>query len=121
MTNCSVTAPCRSRHAADVVAAEVEQHQVLGALLGVGQQLGGQRLVLLDGGAALARAGDRPHGDVAVLEPHQDLRRGADDVEVLEVEVEHVGRGVQRAQRAVERQRRSRQGLRSCAARAPPA
>jgi hypothetical protein len=33
--------------AADVVAAEVEQHQVLGALLRVGEQLGGERLVLV--------------------------------------------------------------------------
>ena len=46
--------------AADVVAAEVEQLQVLGALLLVGQQFGGQRLVLRWRGAALARAGDRP-------------------------------------------------------------
>ena len=34
------------RDAADVVAAEIEQHQVLGALLGVGQQLLGERAVL---------------------------------------------------------------------------
>ena len=33
--------------AADVVAAEVEQHQVLGALLRVGEQLGLERCVLL--------------------------------------------------------------------------
>ena len=32
--------------AADVVAAEVEQHQMLGALLGIGQQFGGERPVL---------------------------------------------------------------------------
>ena len=39
--------------AADVVAAEVEQHQMLGALLGIGQQLVGERLVLVP---ALRRA-----------------------------------------------------------------
>ena len=33
------------RDAADVVAAEVDQHHVLGALLRVGQQLGGERRV----------------------------------------------------------------------------
>ena len=52
---------------ADIVAAEVQQHQVLGALLGVGEQLLFQRLVLLRGGAAAARAGDRPDGDRAVV------------------------------------------------------
>ena len=47
------TVPMRG-DAADIVAAEVEQHQVLGALLGIGEQLGLQRLVLL---AASRRAG----------------------------------------------------------------
>jgi hypothetical protein len=65
------------------------------------------------GGAALARAGDRAHGDgaLAAFEAHQDLGRGADHMEILEVEIEHVGRGVQRAQRAVERHRAGGEGL----------
>jgi hypothetical protein len=63
------------------------------------------------GGAALAGAGDRPHGDVAVLEAHQDLRRGADHLEVLEVEEEHVGRRVEAADRPVQRQRLAPKGL----------
>ena len=55
MMNCSLgsTLPI-SRDPADVVAAEVEQHQVLGALLGVGEELGLERQVL---GAAWRRAG----------------------------------------------------------------
>ena len=40
--------------AADVVAAEIEQHQVLGALLRIGEQFGRQRRVLA---AASCRAG----------------------------------------------------------------
>ena len=32
--------------AADVVAAEIEQHQMFGALLGIGEQFGGERRVL---------------------------------------------------------------------------
>ena len=47
------------RDAADIVAAEVEQHQMLGALLGVGEKLLGERLVFLRRGAARPRAGDR--------------------------------------------------------------
>jgi len=94
-----------------VVAAEVEQLDVFGALLLVGQQFGRQRLVFLEGRAAFARPGDRAHGDGVAFEAHENLRRGADDVEVLEVEIEHVGRGVDRAQGAVERQGTGLKGL----------
>ncbi len=59
--------------AADVVAAEVEQHQMLGLLLGVGQQLLGQPRVLGRVAPRGACAGDRPDGDLAVAQPHQDL------------------------------------------------
>ena len=52
--------------AADVVAAEIEQHQMLGALLGIGEKLGLERLILVRRGAAPARAGDRADGDDAV-------------------------------------------------------
>ena len=90
--------------AADVVAAEVEQHQVLGALLGVGQQLGFQRLVLLGRGAAPARAGERADRHLAVAHAHQDLGRRADQREGAEVEVEQERRGIGAAQRAVERE-----------------
>jgi hypothetical protein len=44
----------RLGHPADVVAAQVHQHDVLGPLLGVGQQFGLQRLVLLLGRPAAA-------------------------------------------------------------------
>ena len=52
------TVPGRA-HAADVVAAQVDQHHVLGPLLGIGQQLLRQALVLGRVVAARARAGDR--------------------------------------------------------------
>ena len=104
------------RDAADVVAAEVDQHDVLGALLRVGEQLRGERPVLLGVGAAAARAGDRPQRHLVALEPHQDLRRRADDVEVAKVEVEHVRRRVERAQRAVERERLAGIAAATCAA-----
>ena len=45
-------------------------------------------------------------GDEVALEPHQDFRRRTDDMEAAEVVEEHVGRGIQAAQRAVQRQRR---------------
>ena len=49
--------------AADIVAAEIEQHQMLGALLRIGEQFLFQRLVLVRRRAARPRAGDRADGD----------------------------------------------------------
>jgi hypothetical protein len=52
---------------------------------------------------------------------HQDLRAGADDVEVAHVVVVHVRRRVQRAQRAVQRQRAFGVALAQPLADRPPA
>ncbi len=71
-------------HPADVVAPQVDEHDVLGPLLGVGEQLLGQRAVLglvLAAAAGAGQGADRHH---AVLDPHQDLRRAADQAEVAE-------------------------------------
>ena len=64
----------RSRHAADVVAAEVDQHQVFGQFFRVGQQFFRQVGILLRRLAARAGAGDGAHGDVVAFQPHQYLR-----------------------------------------------
>ena len=110
MKNWSVTLTVPiSRDAADVVAAEIEQHQVLGALLRIGEQLVLERLVLVRGRAARARAGDRPDGHRAVAHAHQDFRARADDREIAEVEEEQERRGIDAAQRAVEREGRQRE------------
>ena len=91
--------------AAEVVAPQVHQHHVLGALLGVGQQLVGQLAV---GAAARAGAGDRAQLHAPAAHLHERLRRGAGDLEVPEVEEVHVGAGVDRAQAAVDRERLDR-------------
>ena len=97
--------------AADVVARQVDQHHMLGALLRVGLQLGFERQVLGGRGAARARARERPDRHLLLafggaLLAHQDLGRGADDLEIAHVVEVHVGRRVQRTQRAVEAERR---------------
>ena len=74
--------------AADIVAAEVEQHQMLGQLLGVGQQLLGERLVLDIVGAALARTGQRPDGHLAVAQTDQDFRARTHQGKLAEIEEE---------------------------------
>ena len=67
------------RDAADIVAAKIEQHQVLGTLLRVGEQFVVERLVLVRRHAARAGAGDGPDRDLALADPHQDFRARADD------------------------------------------
>ena len=84
-----------ARYAAGVIAPKVEQLYVLGALLFIGQQLGSQRLVFTRCCAAFARAGNRPHSHGFSLQPHKNFRRCADDVEILEIKIEHVGRGIE--------------------------
>ena len=61
-------------HAAHVVSAQIQQHQMFGALFGIGQQISLQRLVLFDGGAAFAGAGDGADGDLAVAQADQNFR-----------------------------------------------
>ncbi len=88
--------------AADVVAAEIDQHDVLGALLGVGEQLRLQARILLGAGAARPGAGDGAHLDAVLLLAHQHLGGGADHQGRAEAQEEHVGRGVDGAQGAVD-------------------
>jgi hypothetical protein len=84
---------------------------VLGAFLLVGQQFGGQRGILFRRRAALAGAGNRTHGDDVTFEADQNFRRSADDVEILEIEIEHVRRRIEAAQRAVKGHRAGWKGL----------
>ena len=85
--------------AREVVAAEVDEHHVLGAVLLGGEQPLGVAL------AGLGRAGDRVQARRAVLALDERLRRGADQREVAELEQEEVRRRVDAAERAVELER----------------
>ncbi|MPM36900.1 hypothetical protein SDC9_83504 [bioreactor metagenome] len=101
--------------AADVVARQVDQHHVLGTLLGIVHQFLLGRLVLLGRSTARARASQRTDGDLVAFRnrfvAHQDFGARAHHLEVAEVVVVHVRRGVQRTQRAVQRQRAFRVAL----------
>ena len=93
--------------AAEVVAGEVDEHEVLGALLLVVPQLLGERVVLGAVATALARARDRlQRRDPVARERHVRLGRCRDDLERAEVGEHHVRGGVHRAQRAVDGERR---------------
>ena len=99
-------------HPAEVVAAEVDQHHVLGALLRVGEQLLGHPQVLLDVGAARPGTGDRPGRDVPARDRDQRLGAGAGELEVAEVEEVHVRARVDGPQPAIDRERLNRDGRR---------
>lgn len=91
--------------AVDVVAGQVDEHDVLGAVLEGAAQLVGQALVLLGRLAALDGARNGVRDDAAVLALDQQLGRGANDLEILAVNVEEVRRRVDGAQVAVDVER----------------
>ena len=61
------------RHPADIVAGQVDEHDVLGDLLRVLAQLARHPPVVVVGAAAAAGAGDGPGDDPAVEELHHGL------------------------------------------------
>src|SRR5690606_24553035 len=60
-------------HAADVVAREINEHEMLRPFLLVGEKLAFERAILLRCGAALAGPGDRPDLNEVIREPHVHL------------------------------------------------
>ena len=86
----------------EVVAPEVDEHHVLGALLRVALELLGEELVLRGRGATRARAGDRVGRQLVALDLEQQLRAGADDLERGHADEEQVRARVDAAQAAVQ-------------------
>ena len=91
--------------AADVVAREVDEHHVLGALLRVLGELGRHPAVVGLGAAAAAGAGDRAADHAAVEELHHRLGRRADQRRLGMPHEVHVRRRVHLAQHAVDVER----------------
>ena len=92
--------------AADVVAGEVDEHDVLGAFLRIGEQFRREPVVLLGRLAARTRARDGADLHLALLAADMQFRRRADERHAAELEDEHVGRRIDQPQRAVEIDRR---------------
>ncbi len=90
---------------ADVVAAQVHQHDVLGPLLGVGEQFVGQGPVFLLAPAAATGPGQGADRHDPLLDPHEDLRRAADQGEIAERQVEQERAGIDDAQHPVDVER----------------
>ena len=85
----TVTVPGRATRP-EVVAAEVDEHDVLGALLRVALKLLGEELVLGRCGATRPGAGDRVRGQAVALDLEQQFRRRADDLEARHPDVVEV-------------------------------
>ncbi len=92
---------------AEVVAREVDEHHVLRRLLWVGEEVAGLFGVFGGRLAARPRSGQRPDPRRRAVEPHEKLRRRAEDRSLAVFNVEHVGRRVGGPQTAVEVERRS--------------
>src|SRR6185437_15230879 len=90
-------------NAADVVAAEIHEHDMLSALFLVGEELAGEFGVEGFGGAAGAGASDGPVEDLILLvDLDEEFGRSADEGGIAELEEEHVGRRIDGAQGAVD-------------------
>ena len=92
--------------APQVVAPQIDQHDVLGAFLGIVEQLLFQLHIFLLVGAAPPRARERAIVGDALFQPHQHLRRCANQRQIIaEFQQEHIWGGISRAQGAVYLQR----------------
>jgi len=90
--------------ATEVVASEVHEHEVLGPLLLVGQEIARDRVVATPV-VARPRPRDRPRLDFRPSDPDEHLRGRAGDREVAVLEEVHVGGRVHHPQPAVDRER----------------
>jgi len=73
-----------SCHPPNVVPSEIDEHEMLGAFLLVGQQLARQPRVRFSASTARPRPGDRPHRHAAVTKPHEELGRAAHQLHAIE-------------------------------------
>ena len=88
-----------------IIAPQIEQLRVFGQFFLVGQQIARQRSIFFRRRTTFARSGDGAHRNALPFQAHQNLGRSTHDLIILEVEIEHVGRRIQTAQRPVQRQR----------------
>ncbi len=95
----------KARHPAHVVAGQVDEHDVLGALFRVLDELGLEATVLDVVRAAPARPGDRSRHDAPVEELHHRLGRRPDDRDAPLAEEEHVRARVHLAEHPVDVER----------------
>ena len=94
-----------ANHSAHIVAGEVDEHHVLGDLLGVLAQFGAEASILLVGAAAPTSAGDGTRDDATVDQLDHRLGRGAGEAERLGADEVHVRAGIDLTEHPVEIER----------------
>ena len=85
-----------------VVSCEIDQHDMLGPLLRVGEQLLSQRPIFFFRRAATTRACERPDRHLALFHSHHDLGRTAHQRTMGRSQQEHERRRIHHPQRAVD-------------------
>ena len=80
---------------ADVVAAQVQQHQMFSQFLRIAKQVFGQGFIFSGRGTALTGTGKGAQGDAAIADTHQNLGAGADHLKIAEIQIEQIRRRVE--------------------------
>ena len=89
-------------YAPEVVAAQIHQHDVLGAFLGIFLQLCGEAGVFEIVGSAFAGPGNGGELELAFVAPDHDFGRRAEQGDARQIHEEHIRRGVAAAHPAVQ-------------------
>ncbi len=95
-----------SRNPAEVIAAKINQHHVLGPLFWIGYQFAREPFVFLDVSTAPVGPGNWTQFGDSIADAQMDFRRAAQDGKAwIEAQTEHVGRRVSKTQRAIKIER----------------
>ena len=89
------------RNPAEVITAEVHEHDVLGALLRIGEHLRFESLIFALVAPAWTSSGNRAIKSIAPLHFHKHFGRTACDSDVAELQIIKIGRWIHHAERAV--------------------
>src|SRR5581483_1240111 len=105
------------RNPANIVAREIDEHDVLGAFLGIGQKFGGVSLILCGGSAARTCAREWANLDRIVNQPHMHLWRASNKEKICaesasrtdssrdELETKHVRRRIDETKTSIKIER----------------
>src|SRR5579875_1710373 len=96
-------------NAPDIVAPEIEQHQMLGPLLGIGEKFGLEPQILLPRRSPWSGSGERAERHLPVAQPDEDLRARSRHGEAAKIEEEKKWRGVDPPEGAIEGEGRQRE------------
>src|SRR4029077_5188619 len=82
-------------HSTDIIAAEIDEHEMFGPLLRIAHKLFSKRAIGFGSTASGARARNRPDGDDSVAQSHKNFRARSDDRKAWKSEMIEKWRWVQ--------------------------